>query len=193
MGAPRRSAAAPLAAQALALCTAGAIRPTAGSGAAPGAPVALAAVAVGADGGVAAAAPSNDVTLLISGIGEQLRELRAGLESNVADLKSRFDGLESRFDGLESKVDGLVTSVNELLEVAPTVAAHERIAACATASTLFVEAPINCSAFFYSAGERAVKDASAGSGAGAPARRPSSQLSRRRTASPTSDATSPCR
>jgi hypothetical protein len=160
-------------------------------------------VAVGADGGVAAAAPSNDVTLLISGIGEQLRELRAGLESNVADLKSRFDGLESRFDGLESrfdglesnvadlksrfdglesrfdglesrfgglesKVDGLVTSVNELLEVAPTVAAHERIAACATASTLFVEAPINCSAFFYSAGERAVKDASAGSGAGAP-------------------------
>jgi hypothetical protein len=62
MGAPRRSAAAPLAAQALALCAAGAIRPTAGSGAAPGAPVALAAVAVGADGGVAAAAPSNDVT-----------------------------------------------------------------------------------------------------------------------------------
>ena len=94
-------------------------------------------------------------------LAEQVRLLRADADEREARLTASLHGMNASLTSLHADVAAL-------LQVSPTVRAFEGLAACATASTWFIAAPVNCSAFFYaSAGIRTAAGAGTGPNPGA--------------------------
>ena len=143
----------------------------------------LTAMAVDAASGEITGAPSSDIAapfyvpavfLRLLRADADEREMRQGaaLAEQVRLLRADADEREARLTaslhGMNASLTSLHADVAALLQVSPTVRAFEGLAACATASTWFIAAPVNCSAFFYaSAGIRTAAGAGTGPNPGA--------------------------
>ena len=143
----------------------------------------LTAMAVDAASGEITGAPSSDIAAPFYVPAVFLRLLRADADERemrqgaalaeqvrllTADADEREARLTASLHGMNASLTSLHADVAALLQVSPTVRAFEGLAACATASTWFIAAPVNCSAFFYaSAGIRTAAGAGTGPNPGA--------------------------
>ena len=118
------------------------------------------------------AALAEQARLLRADADDHKKLVRADLAEQVRLLRADADEREARLTaslhGMNASLTSLHADVAALLQVSPTVRAFEGLAACATASTWFIAAPVNCSAFFYaSAGIRTAAGAGTGPNPGA--------------------------
>ena len=143
----------------------------------------LTAMAVDAASGEITGAPSSDIAAPFYVPAVFLRLLRADADERemrqgaalaeqvrllTADADEREARLTASLHGMNASLTSLHADVAALLQVSPTVRAFEGLAACATASTWFIAAPVNCSAFFYaSAGIRTAAGTGTGPNPGA--------------------------